>query len=123
MIYTSYFGKARKFPMEQFLKTAICYKVPRGIGIWNSVVPPAEIVFGYKRGEVSEDDFEGIYYDMLLSRKTQIKDSLDNMISQGRDIVLMCYEKPDQFCHRHVLAKFLNEQFDLNVTEYKFEEA
>ena len=30
--------------------------------------------------------------------------------SRGRDVALCCFEKPGDFCHRHILAKWLNEQ-------------
>ena len=57
-VYTSYFGMARRFPKEQFIKTAVCYSVPHGIGIWNSVVPSADLVFGLKRGEITKEYYE-----------------------------------------------------------------
>ena len=34
-----------------------------------------------------------------------------------RDIILCCYEKPGEFCHRHVLANWLAGT--LTVTELK----
>lgn len=37
---------------------------------------------------------------------------------QYDDVFLLCYEKPKEFCHRHILAKFLNENFDLDIQEY-----
>lgn len=41
----------------------------------------------------------------LLDAKT-IYEELSKM-SGGKDIVLICYEKPSDFCHRHLVAKWL----------------
>jgi uncharacterized protein (DUF488 family) len=36
-----------------------------------------------------------------------------NELANGRfkdtDIALICYEKPSDFCHRHLVSKWLNE--------------
>lgn len=33
------------------------------------------------------------------------------------DVVFMCYEGKNKFCHRHILAEYLKEKFGLEVTE------
>jgi len=33
--------------------------------------------------------------------------------SGGKDIVLCCYEKTGEFCHRHVLAELLKNYFEV----------
>ena len=35
----------------------------------------------------------------------------------GEDAVLLCWEKPGQFCHRHLVAKWLKEKLGIEVTE------
>lgn len=121
-VYTSYFGISKKFPRDKFIRTAVCYKVPAGIGIWNNVVPDADLVYGLKRGEITKEYYEQKYLEMLESRKQWIAENIPYMKNSEKDIVLLCYEKSDEWCHRHILAKFLNDNFDLNVTEYKFED-
>lgn len=39
-------------------------------------------------------------------------------LSNGRDVVLLCYEKPEDFCHRQIVAEWLNEKLNLGVCEY-----
>lgn len=29
--------------------------------------------------------------------------------ANGKDIALICYEKPSDFCHRHLVAEWLNQ--------------
>lgn len=36
-------------------------------------------------------------------------------------VALMCYEAPDKFCHRHIVARWLNE-IGLNVGEIETED-
>ena len=35
----------------------------------------------------------------------------------GSDAVLLCYEKSNQFCHRHLVSAWLNKHLDLGITE------
>ena len=46
---------------------------------------------------------------------------LDDLLrlSQGKDVCLICYEKPEDFCHRHLVAKWFNEH-GIPCEEYKF---
>ena len=39
-------------------------------------------------------------------------------VSRGMDVALCCFEKPGDFCHRHILAKWLNEQTGIEVSEF-----
>ena len=36
-------------------------------------------------------------------------------------IALVCYEKPSDFCHRHLVAKWINENTNIEVREYEDE--
>jgi len=40
-------------------------------------------------------------------------------ISNGSDVALCCYEKPMDFCHRHILAKWLTKQTGIEVKEFE----
>ena len=52
---------------------------------------------------------------MLNIYQEEVLDTLDAdkvveeilRLSEGKDAVLICYEKPDEFCHRHLLAEWL----------------
>ena len=37
-----------------------------------------------------------------------------------KDVVLLCYEKPPQFCHRHLVAKWLEKELNIKVEELKY---
>lgn len=38
-------------------------------------------------------------------------------ISQGRDIVLCCFESAGKFCHRHLLADYVKEVWGYSINE------
>ena len=43
-------------------------------------------------------------------------------MSDNRDIALLCFEKPSDFCHRHLVASWLNETMHLNIKEFQKDE-
>ena len=51
-----------------------------------------------------------------LSAK-QVYDDLERL-SNGRDCVLLCYEKSSDFCHRHLVADWLSKQLNISVEEF-----
>ena len=60
-------------------------------------------------------------YDEILSRLNpkHVVDAIVTM-SRGRDVALCCYEKPGDFCHRHLLAEWLNKNgFEVKEWEPK----
>ena len=59
-------------------------------------------------------------YDEIL-RKRGAQSILNEIctIAQGRNVALLCYEKPGDFCHRHLLADFLNKQLGTNIREFE----
>lgn len=69
-------------------------------------------------------------YFAKLSFKEQVTDALkvdkvvydlEEMVrkqyGKNKDIALVCYEKPSDFCHRHLVAKWLKEN-EYNVEEW-----
>ncbi|MDD3404956.1 MAG: DUF488 family protein [Paludibacteraceae bacterium] len=41
-----------------------------------------------------------------------------NELSEGKDVALCCYEKPGDFCHRHLLAGWLTKETGVEIIEY-----
>lgn len=36
----------------------------------------------------------------------------------GNNVILLCFETPEKFCHRHLVAEWLNTQLKLDIREY-----
>ena len=104
MIYTSYFGNWRNFPDGKDLVSIANYS-PRGFSgrEYSDLFPDQYLVSDFKNGIISEEDFAKAYIEQLEEiGKDKILNDLDGCI-------LLCYEKSSDFCHRHILRKWLGE--------------
>lgn len=122
--YTSYFGNYRKFP-----ENAYTYSIARFVGprltVNNTIMhfAPSESLFNtYKNGLISKEMYETYYRHQLLHiPPDDVAKTIGYMKANEQiqgNVVLLCYEKKTDFCHRHILRDFLNT-FDrsLNITE------
>ena len=56
---------------------------------------------------------------MLAGRSPeQTLKEIKSMVPADKDIALCCYEKPTDFCHRHLVAEWLNNNTDENIEEW-----
>lgn len=109
-IYTSYYGMAKNIP-DDIVKVSISLYPPK-FGIFKNyqLLAPSESIFmDYKSGRIGEDGYIRRYKTEILDPldiNKVIKDLLE--LSNGKDVVLLCYEK-DKFCHRHTDREWFNE--------------
>lgn len=112
-IYTSYFANWRNFP-EGSLKIGVTRFPPAywkdEINIEN-LAPSVETLRQYQNKFLDEYIFKQLYVRELEDRGLQADGvrRILNDLAKDRDIVLCCYEKPEDFCHRHILAEWLGE--------------
>lgn len=83
------------------------------------LAPSSDNVFKLKNNKMSQEDFINAYTDKLkgLDLEQILEDLYDYEGITDTEIVLLCYEKPTDFCHRHILREYLNENFNTNITE------
>lgn len=82
---------------------------------YKKLAPPWNLLSGYKAGTISEEEYIRIY-------NKQVLDKLDpNKVYEelGENAVLMCWEKSSDFCHRHLAAKWLEDNLNIKIEEYK----
>lgn len=118
-IYTGYFAKAKKMP-EDIVRVSICAKPPAGyVGLeYKKVAPKYGFFMEWKKNKDND------YY--ILHFNAEVLDTLDPKkvyqdlynLTGGRDCVLLCYEKSGDFCHRHLVSKWLTENLDIQVSEW-----
>jgi uncharacterized protein YeaO (DUF488 family) len=117
-------GISRFFPKEfQTTEIANFLYTPGTI-----LAPSAELLNDIKSGKISNEEYTIRYYQELSQNIKKIGFSSANeyfarMISEFSSseweaIVFMCYEKPDEFCHRHLLAALMRKN-GIDVQEYK----
>ena len=108
-IFTSYFAKIGKID-DNFFPISISRYTPkwlRGkIQTYSRLAPSEDLLSRYK---VDADELRytkefNEYLSTLNPHK--IVDDLEG-ISGGRDVVLLCYERSEKFCHRHLVSDWL----------------
>ena len=109
-IYTSYYANINKIP-ENIIKISISILPP--------IAPKYNDLIEWKEHQ-DEEYYIAQYNKNVLSLLnpldvySEIKD-----LSGGKDCVLLCYEKPEDFCHRHLFADWINKKLRLNVSEWE----
>ena len=112
MLYTSYFAKVKEIESSDTTCISIARNCPpwfRGI-CYKKVAPTQQMLNDYHMYH----DIEAYVkiYNKILSELNP-KDIVLDLIRLTRDkyenIILVCYETPDKFCHRHLLAEWLND--------------
>ena len=48
--------------------------------------------------------------------------NLDELLSEEKDPILLCYEKGQEFCHRHVLAEYIEMKYGIKVRDIRIDE-
>lgn len=112
MIYTSYYANHRKWREKPIKKYCISNTKPKwfteDIDRYDPVIPPWGLVDGYKSGKITEEQYEEAYLKQLNSLNANA--ILDLLGFNCEEAMFLCWEKADQFCHRHILRKFLNNK-------------
>jgi uncharacterized protein (DUF488 family) len=128
MIYTSYFAKLKKLP-ENITPISICGKAPdwyQGLQ-YKKLAPKYDFFMKWKQNHDNEYYIEHFQKEVLdtlnvnnvveklyslLSDDQKYFLGLCNCLPQDNNrlnICLICYEKPTDFCHRHLVADWLTE--------------
>lgn len=116
-VYTSYFGKLGALHQAGVAPICIARGIPKFYGgaVEQSVAP----FFWMLKDGVTREEYIEAYYYKVLSR-VNAKEFLARCeeLSKGKDVALLCYEKPEDFCHRHLLAEWLNRELGIEVREF-----
>jgi len=116
-LYTSYYGRNGKHVQA----VSISVQRPRfypNIGHYPPLAPTWDLVKAYKAGDV---DVQG--YTKIFKEHLSTLDSAKVVADLKDGDVLLCYEKPTDFCHRQLVAQWLNESGLVEVRELEKGEA
>lgn len=119
MIYTGYYSKIKEYAdsgltllsisrtKPEFAKS--CIDIPQ-------LFPSNKILWDYKKGKIDEMEYTSKYLDQLNELGV---DRIIKMIQIfGDNVVLLCWESPEKFCHRHILADYINKNSGVVVEEF-----
>ena len=108
MLYTSYFSNIKKLPKD-IIPISIAAKAPSWYnGYEYKVLAPSFSIFKEYKETLNEEQYVSRYsYEILrkLNPHYIARDLLK--LSNNKSFALICYEKPDKFCHRHLVSFWL----------------
>ena len=110
-MFTSYFAKNANHKNA----VSICGKCPdwyKGKQ-YKKLAPKFWFFAKYKA-----DNDEAFYTEQYNNEVLSMLNPNDILKELGEDAVLLCYEKPGDFCHRHLVSKWLNDN-DIKCSELK----
>ena len=119
MIYTSYFARCQKLP-KGLIPISIARQAPAGYtGLeYKTLAPAWDILSEYKQTKDERTYIQQYNYQLFLLSADQVVKELKEL-AQSDQIILLCYEKPDDFCHRHLVAQWLTEHgYDTQEIEF-----
>lgn len=137
MIYTSYFAKLKSLP-NNIIPISICGKAPdwyKGLQ-YKKLAPKYDFFIKWKETHDNDyyvEHFQKEVLDTLDVIRTlhelhlllpyDVKVDIQSSVWSNPDwhIALICYEKPNDFCHRHLVADWFNK-YNINVEEFSFNE-
>lgn len=116
MIYTSYFAQLKNLP-DNIVPVSICGKAPNWYtGLQYKKLAPKYDFFQEWKKNHDNDYYVKCYKEQILDKLdilTVMRNLIDLLLSDGSasgcTIALICYEKPNDFCHRHLVADWFNE--------------
>ena len=125
MIYTSYFARLNDLP-SNVVPISICGKAPDWYtGLQYKKLAPKRDFFMKWKENHDNDCYIKCFNEQVLDKLNAVDVVLDlSRLVYGfnvgeDDVCLICYEKPGDFCHRHLVADWLNEN-GFECKEYNF---
>lgn len=124
---TSYFGRANS---KAFKERGLRFvSVARSCRYWNGERYPDLFPTWEMINMTDKDKYEKVYREKVLSKLDPVK-----VFNDLEDAVILCHESQssidngETFCHRHMIAKWLEEElwllgYDVEIPELKDEKA
>ncbi len=111
-MFTSYYAKHA----TDRNAVAISVKPPDWYcGVTYPILAPSwELVRGIKSGQMSEAEYTSEYLKLIKKRGASPYRTLADL---GEQAILLCYEKPEDFCHRHIVALWIEQELKIEVPE------
>ena len=114
-IYTGYFAQLKRYRIRGLIPVGIARKSPDFFidSGWKSYPPlfPSEgLLRDWKSGKIQTPGYIWRYVQENLDgldHNKVVEDLLQ--IGQGKDVILLCWEKSSDFCHRHIVKEWLNQ--------------
>lgn len=113
ILYTSYISKISKLDAQGILPVAIVNYLPRNLHVMNLsyLSPPAQTLAKYKK--IKDSKVFTMEYAKYLNTLNinEVLNHIESIMTNhdNKTIALVCYEKSGDFCHRHILAEWIEQ--------------
>ena len=78
------------------------------------VAPTWDLILNVRNCKITHEQYTKGYLALLKQRNLNPQ-QIANMFEQGT--IFLCYEAPDDFCHRHIFAEWMEQNADVKFTE------
>ena len=129
--YTSYYANLKNIPKE-YITVSISGDIPdyikEEVQVWDRRLAPTLDLFNeYKNspeGPTRELQYVKRFKKEVLNNRdlNEIIKSWNNELKDNKTYVIMCYETPDEFCHRQIIAEAIEEKYNIVVPELSLDE-
>ncbi len=76
--------------------------------VFSKLGPDKQLLYKYKNNIINEIQYEKLYYENILQQFIHPQLLILELIRIfGKRMTLLCYENPNQFCHRHIVSKYI----------------
>ena len=119
MIYTGYWAKASEYEANGLTPVGISGWSPDGWTgkTYKKLAPKYAWWREWHDKHLSEQWYMTKYFDTVLNKLNPVA-VVNDLQKMGQDVVLLCFETPDKFCHRHLVASWLRATKVADVREY-----
>ena len=105
---------------QMLIKNIIEYKI---VGIYLHSLERNENNEHYQKEVLDLLDYQKVLADLQIQVPEEIRATMQSPVWTSPDVhlVLLCYEKPTDFCHRHLFAEWLSQKAGIKIEEFQKE--
>lgn len=120
MIYTGYWAKINDYISNNLIPVGISGWSPDGYSgkTYKKLAPKYSWWKKWHDEHLSEQWYIEQYYKTVLDTLNPYE-VISELQKLGNNIILICFETPEKFCHRHIVAKWLKEKTKTDIVEYQ----
>lgn len=123
-MYTGYYAKIKQYEKAGLVTVSIAGRAPEFYkgAEYKKVAPRWSFFNEWKNGSHKGDNKYYIeHFNAEVLDKLTPEQVLNEIVEaagvESENIILLCYEKPGDFCHRHLVARWLSSVVD--IEEFK----
>lgn len=113
---TGYFAKLRTYTNAGLVPVSVARVTPKWYGglVYKRLSPTPAMLHEYRDGPLQGDTerYAAVFRRCILSHldRDSVVRELERLTGVSSDeIILLCYEKSTDFCHRHLVAEWLGD--------------